>query len=116
MNRPHSTPSCQAKGRHHNWRETDSAVSTRIDLAKLAFLLLGPATVGLRGAAIPDLPFWQDTAVRIHHAPELTNAIFRKVLVDKENVVYVLTDKGVARIYDDNLALDKSFRPLAGKI
>jgi len=48
--------------------------------------------------------------------PELTNAIFRKLCVDKENTVYVLTDKGVARIFDNTLALDRSYRPLAGKI
>jgi hypothetical protein len=36
--------------------------------------------------------------------------------VDKENTVYVLTDKGVARIFDNALALDRSYRPLAGKI
>lgn len=67
-------------------------------------------------APIPDEPFWQDMAVRIRHAPELTNAVFRKLCVDKENVVYVLTDKGVARVLDDTLALDRSYRPLAGKV
>jgi hypothetical protein len=65
---------------------------------------------------IPDEPFWQDVAVRIRHAPELTNAVFKKLCVDKENVVHVLTDKGVARMYDDTLALDLSFRPLADKV
>jgi hypothetical protein len=73
-------------------------------------------TVAVLAAPIPDQPFWQDIAVRIHHAPGLTNANFLKVCVDKENTVYVLTDKGVARVFDDTLALDKSFRPLAGKI
>jgi len=65
---------------------------------------------------IPDAPFWQDVAVRIQHPPELTNAIFKKLCVDKENTVYVLTDKGVARVFDVTLALDKSYRPLAGRI
>jgi hypothetical protein len=71
--------------------------------------------VGL-SAALPDMPFWQDAAVHIRHAPEVASAAFKKVLVDKENTVYVLTDKGVARVYDDTLALDRSYRPLAGKI
>ncbi len=79
----------------------------------IAFCLLPAALVA---APIPDAPFWQDVAVRIQRAPELTNATFRKVCVDKENTVYVLTDKGVARIYDHTLALDGSFRPLVGKI
>lgn len=65
---------------------------------------------------IPDAPFWQDVAIRIQHAPELTNARFQKLCIDKENVVYVLTDKGIARVFDHTLALDKSYRPLAGKI
>jgi hypothetical protein len=66
-------------------------------------------------APIPDASFWQDVAVPIRCAAELTNASFKKVRVDKENVVYVLTSQGVARVFDDTLALDKSFRPLAGK-
>lgn len=70
----------------------------------------------LWSAPIPDEPFWQDVAVRIRHAPELTNAVFKKLCVDKENVMYVLTDKGVARVFDDTLALDRSYRPLAGKV
>lgn len=70
----------------------------------------------LAAAPIPDAPFWQDAAVRIHHAPELANAVFKKLCVDKENVVYVLTDKGVARVFDETLALDRSYRPLAGKV
>src|SRR5271157_5278979 len=73
-----------------------------------------PAAVA--AGSIPDAPFWQDVAVRIDHAPELANALFKKLCVDKENTVYVLTDKGVARVFDDTLALDKSYRPLAGKI
>jgi hypothetical protein len=72
--------------------------------------------VSLVAGPIPDVPFWQDVAVRIHHTPELTNAIFKKLCVDKENTVYVLTDKGVARIFDNTLALDRSYRPLVGKI
>lgn len=70
----------------------------------------------LVAAPIPDEPFWQDVAVRITHAPELTTASFRKLCVDKENTVYVLTDKGVARVFDHTLALDRSYRPLAGRI
>jgi hypothetical protein len=81
--------------------------------ASFALWLLPAAVLA---APIPDVPFWQDVAVRIHHAPELTNAVFKKVCVDKENIVYVLTSKGVARVFDDTLALDNSYRPLAGKL
>jgi hypothetical protein len=85
-------------------------------LTKFASLLLWLTPAVGMAAPIPDVPFWQDVAVRIRHAPELTNAVFTRLCVDKENVVYVLTDKGVARVFDDTLALDKSYRPLAGKI
>lgn len=67
-------------------------------------------------ALIEDLPFSQEIGVRIRHAPELTHAVFRKLCVDKENVVYVLTDRGVARIFEDTLALDHSYRALAGQV
>ena len=77
-------------------------------------IILLPAV--LVAGPMADEPFWQDVAVRIHHTPELTNASFKKLCVDKENTVYVLTDKGVARTFDNTLALDRSFRPLAGKI
>jgi hypothetical protein len=81
-----------------------------------ALLVVLLALFRTSGAPIPDEPFWQDVSVRIRHAPELTHAGFRKLCVDKENVVYVLTDKGVARVFDDTLALDRSYRPLAGKV
>ncbi len=82
----------------------------------LLLLLLLPPAPRATAAPIPDAPFWQDVAVRIHHSPELTNAVYKKLVVDKEDTVYVLTDKGVARVYDDTLALDKSYRPFTGKI
>jgi hypothetical protein len=66
-------------------------------------------------AALPDTPFLQDAAVRIE-AGDLRSATFRKLCVDKEGVPYVLTDRGVARIYDGKLALDVSFRPLARRV
>jgi hypothetical protein len=87
-----------------------------VNLRLVVALLLPLCLFRAVAAPIPDEPFWQDVAVRIRHAPELTNAVFKKLCVDKENVVYVLTDKGVARVFDDTLALDRSFRPLAGKV
>ena len=87
-----------------------------MNLRHVVALLLPLCLFRTVAAPIPDEPFWQDVAVRIRHAPELTNAVFRKLCVDKENVVHVLTDKGVARVFDDTLALDRSYRPLAGKV
>jgi len=81
-----------------------------------ALLWLSLLATTLAAAPIPDTPFPQDVAVRIHHAPELNGVLFQKILIDQENTVYVLTAKGVARVYDDTLALDRSYRPLAGRI
>jgi len=85
-------------------------------LPKSGSIALWLLPVALVAGPIPDAPFWQDVAVPIQHSPELANAIFKKLCVDKENTVYVLTDKGAARIFDNTLALDKSYRPLAGKM
>ncbi len=74
------------------------------------------AGVTMGAGAMVDEPFWQEVAVGIRHSPELTNVVYRKLAVDKENVVYVLTDRGVARVFDDTLALDRSFRPLTGRV
>ena len=62
---------------------------------------------------VADTPFAQDIAVRFEMNPELNGAAFRKVFVNRDGIVYVLTDRGVARVFDDKLALDRSFRPLA---
>lgn len=85
-------------------------------LLVLALLLLPSLCRLTEAAPIPDTPFWQDAAIRIQLAPELTHATFQKVCVDKEDVVYVLTDKGVARLFDTTLTPDRSYRPLAGRI
>ncbi len=81
------------------------------------WITLGWATSWLLPAApLSDTAFSQDVAVRIRTAPELTNAVFRTVCVDRENVVYVLTDRGVARVFAEELVLDRSFRPLAHRV
>lgn len=64
-------------------------------------------------AAIRDAPFLQDISVKFRSVPALTNALFRKLEVDRNGVPYVLTDLGVARTFQETLALDRSFRPLA---
>ena len=86
---------------------------TRLKTALYALCLL---PLALPAAPIADAPFWQDMAVRIGHSTELSNAACSRLCIDKENTVYVLTSKGVARVYEGTLALDKSYRPLAGRI
>lgn len=65
-------------------------------------------------AAIKDTPFDQPVRRDIQIAEELKGARFIKMEVDRNSIVYVLTDRGVARVIDDRLALDRSFRPLIG--
>lgn len=75
-------------------------------------LLLGAIS---SGAAVKDEPFRQPVAVHFVRHPELSNAVFEKLAVDRDGRVYVLTDRGVARVFEGTLALDKSYRPLAGR-
>lgn len=65
------------------------------------------------GAAVKDIPFLQDISVKFRASPVLTNAPFLRLEIDHDGVIYVLTDRGVARTFDETLALDQSFRPLA---
>ena len=70
-------------------------------------------TVVGAGAAIKDAAFLQDVSVKFRTTPALTNAVLLRLEVDRDGVAYVLTDRGVARTFDETLALDRSFRPLA---
>lgn len=66
--------------------------------------------------AAPDVPFRQAVAVKFTAAPDLAGAQYRRLCITRDGIAYVLTDRGVARLFDDRLALDRSFRPLAGKL
>jgi hypothetical protein len=66
-------------------------------------------------AAVPDTPFLQDRSEEFRAEGELAGATLKKVHVNKDGVVYVLTDRGMARLFEKKLALDQSFRPLIGK-
>lgn len=66
-------------------------------------------------AAAPDIPFYQDRSEKFPAEGELAGATMRKVHINKDGIVYVLTDRGMARLFGNKLALDRSFRPLIGK-
>jgi hypothetical protein len=87
------------------------AMTSRLPLVLLALGLLGPA----RGA-VRDGPFLQPVSIKYATAPELQSANFQRVAVTHDGIVYVLTDKGLARVFGDRLALDRSYRPLADKV
>jgi hypothetical protein len=57
----------------------------------------------------------QDRSEQFRAEGELAGATLKKVHVNKDGIVYVLTDRGMARLFGNRLALDQSFRPLIGK-
>src|SRR6185436_8138431 len=85
-------------------------------LLRTLFLLDFACPVLPLPAAVQDTPFLQDRSVKCRLAPALTNAVMRRLEIDRDGVVYVLTDQGVARLFEDTLVLDRSFRPLTGLV
>ena len=80
----------------------------------LAGLLLVLTTAIAAARPVKDTPFHQDVSVKLTANAELDGAEFRKFAVNRDGIVYVLTDRGVARLFENTLGLDHSFRPLAG--
>ncbi len=73
-------------------------------------------TTGLLAQVI-DAPFKQATSVKYILSDELKGAKMKKVVVDYNEIVYVLTDKGLYRDYNENeLSKDLFYRLLATKI
>src|SRR5687768_9700515 len=77
-------------------------------------LFLAAAIITSRAAA-PDIPFYQDRSEKYLAEGELAGATMKKVHFNKDGIVYVLTDRGMARLFGNKLALDRSFRPPIGK-
>lgn len=89
--------------------------SQRLLLSWLFVTTLAQPTVA-SGAAIRDDTFPQPIRQSLRLAAELQGAKYRRIQVDIEGTVFVLTDRGVCRLFEDTLALDRSFRPLAGQV
>lgn len=66
-------------------------------------------------SAIRDEVFLQDEALRISLSSNLAGARYRRLALNRDGIVYSLTDRGTARLFGQVLALDQSFRPLAHK-
>lgn len=67
-------------------------------------------------AQIKDVPFKQATSVKYSLSDELKTAKMKKVVVDYNDIVYVLTDKGLFRDYNEReLSKDMFYRLLATK-
>jgi hypothetical protein len=63
-------------------------------------------------SVVRDEPFYQDVSVKYRLNSNVAGVKFLKLLVNRDDVAYVLTDRGVARVFGEELALDRSFRPL----
>ncbi len=83
----------------------------RFGIRAAAYLVIVLNTVFVR-AGVKDSPFWQDRSVKFAVHPKLMGANFLKLERTKDGVIYVLTDRGMARLFDETLALDQSFRAL----
>jgi hypothetical protein len=86
----------------------DARMFTRLWLCFIASVLCARA-------AAPDAPFLQDRSEQFPAEGELAGATLKRVHVNKDGIVYVLTDRGMARLFDHKLALDRGFRPFNGK-
>jgi hypothetical protein len=86
----------------------------RAMITRLGMLVLALG-IGIARGAAPDVPFYQDRSEKFPAEGELAGAAMKKVHVNKDGIVYVLTDRGMARLFGDKLALDRSFRPFNGK-
>jgi hypothetical protein len=82
------------------------------------------ALIGLQAAdepapvpspAMPDVPFPQPVSRQFSNHPDLGDVAFKRLLVDREDRVHVLSDRGLCRLVGDQLALDRQFRPLVGR-
>jgi hypothetical protein len=61
-----------------------------------------------------DTPFIQAISHK-HPLPTELRGEATKLVIDRDGIVYLLTRKGVARLFGDQIALDHSYRPLAGR-
>src|SRR6185369_18002183 len=80
--------------------------------ALLTFLIL---VFGSKPTPAADTPFLQALSHKFPLPPELRGQA-TQLSIDRDGIVYILTSKGVARLFDGKIALDRTYRPLAEKI
>lgn len=76
-------------------------------------LLLLPC---LAFAQAEDVKFLQPVSVKYNLPDELKGARLIKTMVDYDEIVYLLSDKGLYRAYGNEMVMDIRFRPLADKV
>lgn len=78
---------------------------------------IAAGTLLAQGAApAADVPFPQPVSYQFPNHPDLGEVRFLKLVVDRDDRVHVLTDRGVCVLVDGRLALDRSYRPLVGRV
>jgi hypothetical protein len=65
--------------------------------------------------AIADEPFPQPISHKYLLPTELRGQA-QQVAIDQDGIVYIATTKGIARLFGHQIALDHSYRPMAGKV
>lgn len=69
------------------------------------------------GYAFPsDSVFYQPVSEKNYFHESLTGAIPSKIVVDYNGVAYVLTDRGVGRVFENKIIKDMLYRPLQNRI
>lgn len=67
-------------------------------------------------AQSPDTPFVQPISIKYSLSPELQGSKLKKVVIDSNDRIGVLTDKGLGRVQGNQVVKDLLYRPLANKI
>src|SRR5215510_8477150 len=78
-------------------------------------LVVAASVLTTTWSAVKDLPFKQDISIKYTSSSDLSNATYYKLVVARNGVVFVLTDRGVARDFGSSLAIDRSFRGLSAR-
>ncbi len=81
----------------------------------LCFTLLLAGYLAGQGSPA-DSVFYQPVSVQYVFHESLAGASTKKVVVDYNGVVYVLTDKGVGRVFEKKIIKDLLYRPLQDRI
>ena len=79
----------------------------------LALLLLALPT--LAQSPEPDTSFLQPVSVKYSLLDKAEDVDLKKVVVNYDDIVYVLSNQGLYRVLDGKLVRDISYRPLADK-
>lgn len=67
-------------------------------------------------AAGPDKPFMQTVSVKFAMPESLKGAELKKIVTDYNDIIFLLTNRGVYRVSDNEVVKDLRYTPLAGII